>query len=197
MEIPVVIEVSARHIHLSDEDAKILFGKDYQFTWVKDLSQPGQFTCKEKVQIESEAGQILANVRVLGPNRGETEIELSATDFYGLGEFELKYHSGTEELTNRTTMVVKGPKGEISKPLAVVKRRHLHCDSESAKKYGLSQGEFVSVEVRGERSMTFHKVVVRVDDNFVLRCHVDVDEGNAAGIISGVKGRIIINGKEG
>uniref|UniRef100_A0A7C5VKR1 Phosphate propanoyltransferase n=1 Tax=Fervidobacterium thailandense TaxID=1008305 RepID=A0A7C5VKR1_9BACT len=176
---PIVVGVSNRHVHLSREDVEILFGKDYQLTPIKDLGQPGQFACQETVTIVGPKGSI-ENVRVLGPERKETQVEISLTDAYKLGLNPPVRDSGDLEGTPGITII--GPKGQVTKEKGVIiAKRHIHMHTSDAEKFGVKDKDIVKVIVeKGERKLIFDDVLIRVSDKFALEFHVDTDEANAA-----------------
>lgn len=176
---PIVVGVSNRHVHLSREDVEILFGKDYQLTPIKDLGQPGQFACQETVTIVGPKGSI-ENVRVLGPERKETQVEISLTDAYKLGLNPPVRDSGDLEGTPGITII--GPKGQVTKDRGVIiAKRHIHMHTSDAEKFGVKDKDIVKVIVeKGDRKLIFDDVLIRVSDKFALEFHVDTDEANAA-----------------
>lgn len=187
----VRIEISARHIHLSKRDADRLFGFNHVFRKQRALSQPGEFATPDAVILLSQTFQL--PVRVLAPFRQATQIELSRTDAINLGINPSLSSSGN--LRNALDMKVKGPKGElILKKCAIVQQRHIHCSPEEASTIGVRPGQEVSVLVSGKRALRFDHVLVRTHPDFLLIMHVDADEGNAGGIMSGrTIGRIQIS----
>lgn len=176
---PIVVGVSNRHVHLSREDVEILFGKDYQLTPIKELGQPGQFACQETVTIVGPKGSI-ENVRVLGPERKETQVEISLTDAYKLGLNPPVRDSGDLEGTPGITII--GPKGQVTKDRGVIiAKRHIHMHTSDAEKFGVKDKDIVKVIVeKGDRKLIFDDVLIRVSDKFALEFHVDTDEANAA-----------------
>ncbi|MCX7653083.1 MAG: phosphate propanoyltransferase [Fervidobacterium sp.] len=183
-EYPIVTGVSNRHVHLSREDVEILFGKDYQLTPIKDLGQPGQFACKETVIIVGPKGAI-EGVRVLGPERKETQVEISLTDAFKLGVMPPVRDSGDIENTPGITIV--GPKGSVVKSKGVIlAKRHIHMHTNDAEKFGLKDKDIVKVVVEKEgRRLIFDDVLIRVSEKFALEFHVDTDEANAAMLKTG------------
>jgi len=178
-KIKVSVEVSARHIHLSQRDLDKLFGKNYVLHKMKDLSQPGKFAAKESVQCQS-AKVSEFDLRILGPVRTESQIELSMTDAIKLGIDAPVIISGN--LKNvKSFLEVKGPKGKV-KVKAIVAARHIHCSPEEAKKFGLKNGQKISIEILGKRGLIFKNIIVRLNKNFKLSCHLDTDEANACGL---------------
>lgn len=172
------IGVSNRHIHLSKEHLTKLFGNGYVLQKNKDLSQPGQFAAQETVVIAGPKGEI-QNVRILGPLRTETQVEISTTDAFKLGIKPVLKNSGDLEGTSR--LKISGAKGSVEiKQGALVAARHIHLEPELAKKWGLQDKERVSVKIKSARPITFHDVLVRVSPEFKGELHLDTDEANAA-----------------
>lgn len=185
-----IVETSARHIHLTEEDFKVLFGADAKLTKKKDLSQPGQFACEERVTIKGTKKD-LAGVSILGPFRKQSQVELSATDARSIGLPIVVRESGV--LAGTPGCVVVGPKGEITlKEGVIVAKRHIHATEEDALELGVKDKDIVSVKVSTpERSLIFGDVVVRVSPSYALAMHIDTDESNAAGMVPGVMGEIV------
>lgn len=185
----VIVEISARHIHLNQQQVEHLFGEGHQLTPKKNLSQPGQFACEEKLTIVGPRGELKASI--LGPVRKEAQVELSLTDARTLGVEALIRESGDIEGTNGIKLV--GPCGELELEKGVIAaKRHIHMTPEDAKAYGVENGEIVNVKVETEnRSLIFGDTVVRVRDDFALAMHIDTDEGNAAGIKGSALGEIV------
>lgn len=185
-----IVETSARHIHLTEEDFKALFGADAKLTKKKDLSQPGQFACEERVTIKGTKKD-LAGVSILGPFRKQSQVELSATDARSIGLPIVIRESGV--LADTPGCVVVGPKGEITlKEGVIVAKRHIHATEEDALELGVKDKDIVSVKVSTpERSLIFGDVVVRVSPSYALAMHIDTDESNAAGMVPGVMGEIV------
>ena len=170
------IGVSARHVHLSNEDLKILFGEDYELTVKVPLSQPGQYACNEQVTLKGPKGNI-ERVRVLGPVRGESQVEISKTDSFALGINPPVRNSG--DLEGAALVKIIGPKGEVEVPAAIIASRHVHATKEDAIKYGFLDKEFVSIKVKGEKAGILENVYVRVNDSFSYEVHLDTDDANA------------------
>ena len=185
----IEVEASGRHVHLSEEDVDKLFGKGYTLTKLRDLSQPGQYACKERVTITGPKGSI-KNVVVLGPCRKETQVEVSLTDGSTLGLKPPIKQSG--DLENTLGVKISTEKGEIElqKGLMVAKR-HIHMSVEDAKKFDVSDNDVVEVKVFGKRPLIFDDVVVRVNDNFRTYMHIDYDEANACAHSKGTMAKII------
>lgn len=171
------VAISNRHLHLSKADVDALFGTGYKLTPMKPLSQPGQYACEETVTIVGPKGK-LAKVRVLGPERKETQVELSATDAVKLGVKPVVRMSG--DIKNTPGCTIEGPAGSVTITNGViVAARHLHISDKQAEIYGLKDGAVIRVKTQGERSVVFENVAVRVNKDFDLELHFDFDEANA------------------
>lgn len=189
-EDTVPVGVSNRHIHLSKEDLETLFGKGYELTPIKDLSQPGQFACKEQLTIIGPSLRSIEGVRVLGPVRSRSQVEISRTDSFTLKVKPPVRESG--DINDSAPITIVGPKGIVSlKEGCIIANRHIHMSIEEGKAFGLNDGDSVTVEVNGERRTTFYDVQVRVHKDFRLEMHIDTDDANAAGIGNGAKVKII------
>lgn len=177
MKIP--IEVSARHAHLSLNDLEKLFGRGYRLKKLKNLSQKGEFAACESVKIAGKKASL--EIRVLGPTRAKTQIEISATDAYRLGIKAPVRLSG--DLNKTPGIKIFGPKGtaKIKKGL-IIAQRHVHLNPDQAKKLKLGHRHKINARVDGERGIIFENVIVRVGENFNLSMHIDTDEANAAGL---------------
>lgn len=176
----VPVGLSNRHIHLSKEHLNILFGEGFELTKMKDLSQPGQFAANEKVDVTGPKGT-LKGVRVLGPVRGETQIEISLTDSFVLGVTPPVRDSG--DLIDSPGAKIIGPKGEVEIDKGIIAAaRHIHMHTSDAEAFGVKDKDIVSVRVGGKRGLIFDNVLIRVSQNYALEMHVDIDEGNAAGL---------------
>lgn len=176
----VVVGVSNRHIHLSQEDLDILFGTGHKLTRMKDMKQPGQFAAEEKVTIVGPKGKF-EGVRVLGPVRKETQVEISISDSFKLGVKPPVRESGKLEGTPGIKLI--GPKGEVVKEKGViVAGRHIHMPKFIADIRGYKDGELVKVETSGERKILMYDVLLRVGSNMAKEIHLDMDEANAAGL---------------
>lgn len=186
------IEASGRHIHLSQEDLETLFGKGYSLTKAKDLSQPGQFACKERLTILGPKGSF-QNVVILGPVRGATQVEVSLTDCLKLGVNAPIRESGQIEDTPGIVLINGSQVVSLDKGLIVAKR-HIHMTPEDAAKANVVNKEIVQVKVGGERGLIFDDVVIRVHPKFATFMHIDYDEANACGFKKGMRGRIIKKG---
>lgn len=185
----IVVETSARHVHLSEADLKVLLGEGNELTVKKMLSQPGQFASNERVSLVGPKNTI-NNVLILGPIRKDTQVEISLTDARTLGVSASIRESGDIEGTAGIKIV--GPAGEVEIQKGVIAaKRHVHLDTATADEMGLKDKQIVSVKVEGERGLTFGEVVVRVNDNFAPAVHLDTDEANAAALSGEVYGEII------
>ena len=186
----VPVGVSNRHIHLSAEHLEILFGKGYELTPIKDLSQPGQFACKEQLTIVGPSLRPIEGVRVLGPIRKASQVEISRTDSFTLKVKPPVRESG--DIAGSAPITIIGPKGTVTlKEGCIIANRHIHMSEEEGKAFGLKDGDYVTVEVNGERRTTFYDVQVRVNKAFRLEMHIDTDDANAAGIGNGFKVKVI------
>jgi putative phosphotransacetylase len=178
MRVP--LGVSNRHIHLSKEHLDQLFGADYELMVLKDLSQPGQFAARETVEIIGPRGSI-ERVRILGPCRKQTQLEISKTDGFALGLQAPVRDSG--ELDRTPGIRIKGPAGEVKTDSGVIiAARHIHFHTTDADKYGIRDKDVLKVKVDGERGLIFENVVARVHHAYALEMHIDTDEANAAGL---------------
>ncbi|NLW22111.1 MAG: phosphate propanoyltransferase [Tissierellia bacterium] len=183
MDNKLPIALSNRHVHLGQEDLNILFGENYELTRSKDLSQPGQYACEEKVDLVGPRNTI-KGVRVLGPVRSKTQVEISIADAIKLGVEPVVRNSGDIEGTPGIKIV--GPKGEVElKEGVIVAARHIHMHTSDGERFGIKDGDIVRVRTEGPRAVIFENVLVRVKDDFALEMHVDIEEGNAAGVKNG------------
>lgn len=186
----IMVETSARHVHLSKEHIEILFGRGAELTKKRDLSQPGQFACEERVTVVGEKRSI-PNVIVLGPARVQTQVEVSLTDARTLGVCAPIRESG--DLAGSGACKLVGPCGEVELSEGVIAaKRHIHLNPETAEKFGLRDKEKVFVKIESEeRTTVFGDVVIRVSPKFYPAMHIDTDEANAAGVSAAVKGEIL------
>ena len=186
----VIVEISARHLHLSQEHLDILFGAGHQLTNKKDLSQPGQFACEEKVEVVGPKGSL--KMSVLGPVRPATQVEISLTDARSIGVKAPIRESGVVEGSGACKLV--GPCGEVDLAEGVMAaKRHLHIIPEDAEKAGIVDKQIVKLAIKSEeRSIIFDDVIARVSAKAATAVHLDTDEANAAGISGTVEGEIIL-----
>ena len=175
-----LVETSARHVHVTQEHLEILFGKGYELTKKKDLSQPGQYACEERVTVVGPKKE-LKGVSILGPVRKATQVELSLTDARSIGVAAPVRESG--DVAGSAGCKLIGPAGEVELTEGVIAaKRHIHATPADAEQLGVKNGDIVSVKVDTDgRSLVFGDVVVRVSDSYALAMHIDTDESNAAG----------------
>ncbi len=177
----VIAEISARHLHISKKDLEKLFGKGYILKKLKSISQPGEFASTVTVDLIN-GKKVLKKVRVVGPTRKATQIELALTDCYALGIKPVLRVSG--DLKNTPGITIKGPKGSVKVANGVIiPKRHLHISTKQAKAWKLKNKQKVRAIAKGHRSVVFNEVIVRVG-NYNTRIHLDTDEANAAGLLS-------------
>lgn len=189
-ETKVVINLSNRHIHVSREDLDILFGKGYQLTKTKDLIQPGQFACAETVTIKGPKSAF-EGVRILGPERKETQCEILASDQFKLGVPGCPVRE-SGQLEGSAAFEIVGPAGTLKKDRGlIIAKRHIHFSPADAARFGVADKQLVSLKAGGERGAIFLNVVCRVSPSYALECHLDFDEGNAVGIGNGTLGEIV------
>jgi acetate kinase len=185
---PFLIEVSAHHIHLSQEHIEALFGKGHQLTWQSDLSQPGQFACTEQLTITGPKGRV-EKVRVLGPARKETQVEISMTEQFKLGIHPPIRESG--DLKGTPGCTLEGTEGNVTIEQGVIcALRHVHMTPSDALRYGVKDKSTVRVRIEGDRELIFGDVLIRVSPNYSLAMHIDTDEANAANLKTGAHGFI-------
>ena len=184
-----IVETSARHVHVTKEDLATLFGPDAVLHNKKDLSQPGQFACTEKVKVVGPKCEMMCSI--LGPERSASQVELSLTEARKLGLTAMIRESG--DLAGTSGCKLVGPAGEVElKEGVIAAKRHIHMTPEDAQEYGVENGQIVSVKVSTpERSLIFGDTVVRVSKNYALAMHIDTDEANAAGCSGNVMGEIV------
>jgi putative phosphotransacetylase len=190
MSKTIMIETSARHVHLTVQDMGVLFGEGATLTPKRDLSQPGQFLSEERVRIEGPK-KALDNVSILGPVRSATQVEISLTDARALGVEAPVRESG--DVQGSAPIRIVGPKGHMDITEGVIAaKRHIHVTPEDAEKLDVTNHQIVRVKVNGARALILDEVVVRVSDKFRTFMHIDTDEANAAGIKGNTEGEIII-----
>ena len=191
MSMEVLVETSARHVHVTKEVLETLFGKGYELTKKKDLSQPGQFASNERVDVVGPK-KTLSGVSILGPVRPETQVELSLTDARSIGVTAPVRESG--DIAGSGACKLGGPFVEVERTEGVIAaKRHIHMTTADAAAMGLVDKQVVSVKVPSGngRALTFGDVVVRVSDKYALAMHIDTDESNAAGVAPGTMGEIL------
>ncbi|MEG1971987.1 MAG: phosphate propanoyltransferase [Oscillospiraceae bacterium] len=189
MENKVLVETSARHVHVSESDLETLYGKGFKLSNKKNLSQPGQFASNEKVEVIGTKGSM--KMSILGPCRDKTQVEISLTDARSLGIDAPIRESG--DLVGSAPAKIVGPKGEIElKEGVIVAKRHVHFDVESGKRFNVKDKEIIEMRIlTGERALIFDDVICRVGEKHALAMHLDVDEGNAANCKGEVFGEVI------
>ncbi|MGO3732674.1 MAG: ethanolamine utilization phosphate acetyltransferase EutD [Vagococcus sp.] len=183
------VEASGRHVHLDRPTIDALFGKDYQLTKMKELSQPGQYACKERITLIGPKGAI-HNVVILGPERNRSQVEVSGTDALSLGVKVPVRESGDIANTPGILLMNGSKTVQLSEGLIIAKR-HVHMTVEDAAANNVEQGEIVQVKIEGNRPLIFDDVVIRVSPKFATFMHIDYDEANACGFTKGVRGSII------
>lgn len=187
LKIPV--EASGRHVHLKREDLDVLFGKGYELTPKRDLSQPGQYLCEERLILKTDKG-ILRNVAVLGPVRKDTQVELSLTDAASIGVNAPIKESG--DIGGSASVTIVSDQGEVKiREGVIVAMRHLHTSPEEAVLLGVKDKDLVSIRVDGLRPVIFEDVLVRVSEKYSTAVHIDYDEANACGYRPGTTGSIV------
>ncbi|MGX7012900.1 phosphate propanoyltransferase [Vagococcus silagei] len=176
----IPVGLSNRHVHLSDQAVAKLFGTGHRLTPMKDLSQPGQYACQECVTLCGPKG-VIEKVRVLGPTRSETQVEILQGDTFKLGVKGTIRLSG--DLTDTAGITLVGPKGSLELEKGViVAQRHIHMLPQDAERFNVRNGEIVSIKISGIRGGTLDNVAIRVDEKAGLECHIDTEEGNAFGL---------------
>ena len=186
----VLVETSARHIHLSAEAVEILFGKGYQLTNKKDLSQPGQYACAEKLEVVGPKGKIKASI--LGPTRPASQVELSLTDARTIGVVAPIRESGDIAGSGACKLVNPDTGAELELTEGVIAaKRHIHLTPEAAAEFGVADKQIVSVKINSERTTVFGDVVIRVSEKFAPAMHIDTDEANASCAFGAVMGEIL------
>ena len=185
-----IVETSARHLHLSEQDLETLFGKGYKLTVKKELSQPGQYACNERVDVVGPK-KTLSGVSILGPTRSATQVELSLTDARSIGLSIPVRESG--DIAGSGACRLVGPKGEVALEEGVIAaKRHIHMTPADAEAFGVKDKDVVSVRVESAgRSLVFGDTVVRVSPKFALAMHIDTDESNAGAVAPGTMGEVI------
>ncbi|WP_028545233.1 phosphate propanoyltransferase [Paenibacillus taiwanensis] len=185
----VPVGVSGRHIHLTQEHIEALFGPGHQLTEFKALSQPGQYAANETVEVHGPKGSF-KSVRILGPARPASQLEVSRTDAFSLGLKPPVRESG--DIAGTPGVKLVGPHGEVElEEGVIVAARHIHFHTSDAAKWNIEDKQKLRVRVGGERGVVFENVVARVHENFALDMHIDTDEANAAGVKNGDTAEIV------
>ncbi len=186
----IPVGISNRHIHLCREHIDILFGKGYELTPMKDLSQPGQYACKEQLTIIGPSMRSIEGVRVLGPARKSSQVEISRTDSFVLKCKPPVRESG--DIAGSAPITIVGPKGIVTlKEGCIIANRHIHMSEDEGRAFGVKDGEYVDVELNGARRSLFYDVQIRVHKDFRLEMHIDTDDANAAGVGNGFSAKLI------
>ncbi|MBR4671711.1 MAG: propanediol utilization protein [Bacilli bacterium] len=172
----VILGISNRHVHLTEEDYKILFGNE-PLNKVKDLVQPGQFSSDKKVSIKTEK-RTIDNVRLLGPLRSYTQVEVSKTDSFSLGIDPPVRNSG--DLEGAAVVTIVGPMGEVTKPCCIIANRHLHINPAQRRELGLVGIDKINAKWVGEKTTIFEDVYIKESEDYTLELHLDTDDGNGA-----------------
>ena len=189
MKKEVLVETSARHVHVSREALDILFGEGYELTHKKDLSQPGQYACEERVAVVGSKSSFPA-VSILGPVRPATQVELSLTDARTIGVVAPVRESG--DIANSGSCVIEGPCGSVEVECGVIAaKRHIHMTPEDAMKYGIKDNDLVDVEIQNSKPTKYYDVQVRVHKDFNTEMHIDTDDANASAIKTGDRVEIL------
>ncbi|MBD2845206.1 phosphate propanoyltransferase [Paenibacillus sp. IB182496] len=185
----VPVGVSARHIHLSQSHVEALFGEGYQLTSMKPLSQPGQYAAHETVEVRGPKGGF-PKVRILGPARSRSQLELSRTDAFAVGLQPPVRESG--DIAGTPGIRVIGPAGELDlEEGVIVAARHIHFHTSDAQAWGIADKQRLTVKLEGERGLILEQVIARVSDSYALDMHIDTDEANAAGAKTGDRATIL------
>lgn len=187
----IMVEISARHVHLSAKDLEIIFGKNSSLHSKRDLSQPGQYLSEERVSLIGPKSEI-KNVAILGPVRNNTQVELSISDARLLGIKDITINE-SGYLKGAGSVIILGKNGSIeAKNSVIVAKRHVHLRKKDAEEWNIENGQIVKVKVYGVRALIFDEVVARVSDKFMPAMHIDFDEANACGLLSQGYGEIIL-----
>jgi len=189
-QFSIPVEVSNRHVHLTRKSLDILFGKDYELTKLRDLSQPGEFASHEQVIIVSKKMKVIEKVRIVGPLRTYTQAELSITDGYLLGVDLPTRVSG--DIKGSPSIIFIGPKGVLDLPEGAIRAaRHIHMTPNEAELFQVKDGDRVKVEVSGDHSVIYKDVIIRVSEKSKLALHLDTDEANAGNVKDTTLARIL------
>ena len=192
-DLSIPVGISNRHIHLSREDLDTLFGKGYELTPIKDLSQPGQYACKEQLTIIGPSMRPIEGVRVLGPIRKQSQVEISVTDSVVLKVKPPVRESGS--LAGSAPITIIGPKGIVTlSEGCIIANRHIHMAPADAARFGVKDGDYIDVDaMTGTKRTRWFDVQVRVSDKFCLEMHVDTDDANAVGFKNGSRVTVVKN----
>lgn len=187
----ITVEISARHVHLSEKDLYALFGENYRLTAKRDLSQPGQYLSEERVSLIGTKSR-MDNIAILGPTRKDTQVELSLSDARQLGVKDITINE-SGNLQGAGSIIISSKMASIeAKKSVIIAQRHIHLREKDAKEWSLKNGQIVKVKIYGIRSLIFDEVVIRVSDKFMPVMHIDFDEANACGLLTQGYGEIIV-----
>jgi putative phosphotransacetylase len=187
----IPVGVSARHVHVCQEDLEKLFGPGYTLTKERDLLQPGEFASKEMLTLVGPGGKVLPHVRILGPLRSRTQVELARTDGIALGIRNLPMRR-SGDLTGAAPITLVGPRGSVYLPEGAIRsNRHIHMGPHDAQRFGVRQNDVVQLRLGGPEGVTFHNVQIRIHETWKLVVHLDTDDANAAGIVCDVRAELI------
>ena len=187
----IPVGVSARHVHVCQEDLEKLFGPGYSLTKERDLLQPGEFASKEMVTLVGQGGKVLPHVRILGPLRSRTQVELARTDGIALGIRNLPMRR-SGELTGAAPITLVGPRGSVYLLEGAIRsNRHIHMGPQDALRFGVKQNDVVQLRLGGPEGVTYHNVQIRIHETWKLVVHLDTDDANAAGIVCDVSAELI------
>lgn len=187
----IPVGVSARHVHVCQEDLERLFGPGYTLTKERDLLQPGEFASKELVTLVGPDGKVMPRVRILGPLRSRTQVELARTDGIALGIKNLPMRR-SGELAGAASITLIGPRGSVYLPEAAMRsNRHIHMGTRDAERFGVRQNDVVQLRLGGWEGVTFHNVQIRIHETWKLVAHLDTDDANAAGIVCDAQAELI------
>jgi len=186
----IPVGISVRHVHVNQRDLEALYGAGHELTKLRDLVQPGEFAARETVALIGPKMRAIERVRILGPTRERTQVEVARTDAIFLGIDPPVAKSGQLDGAEPITLV--GPAGSLRlESAAIVANRHIHMSPSDAERLGVKDDEEVSVSVSGPKSLVFNKVQCRVSEKFVLQMHLDTDDANAAGIVCGATAELV------
>lgn len=187
---PLVVNVSARHCHLSPEAVETLFGKGKTLTPYKWLYQDGQYAAKETVTLIGPRSRVISNLRILGPCRNFNQVELAYTDAIALG-FDIPLR-GSGNIKDTPGCMLMGPAGFLEMPIGVIRAmRHAHMNEQDAQFYGVKNGEEMKLKIGGPCGLVLDRLLVRVDPTFKLEVHIDTDEGNACNLLANTPCQLI------
>ena len=180
LNVQILCETSMRHVHLSEKDLQVLFGKGAKLEFERQLSQPGQFLSKQRVTLVGKSGRSIENVGIIGPTRSASQVEISRTDSFVLGLRDVPLRLSGDLDGDVPLITIKNGDITVSAKVIIAKR-HIHLDPVTAKKIGLKHGDVIKIKIEGARAAVLDQVIARVDKNFASAVHLDSDEANAVG----------------